>query len=154
MMLPKSSSYGNPFLDDYCSYHRSNDHATFKCIDLKHKLQDLIDYEIFDLRISSDSYGEDTSLEQDYIDDPMSSSGSITSYTSSNTHASLNTSKISNMTPSNKEPSAFHLQYVYPQELPLKETQANLHLAANLFHSTKPKDPSTTPFTLHSPFSL
>ena len=26
--LPKSSSYGNPFLDDYCAYHRSSDHIT------------------------------------------------------------------------------------------------------------------------------
>ena len=78
-------------------------------------MQDLIYDEIVDLRISSNSYGEDTSLEQDYIDDPMSSSGSITSSTSSNTHASLNTSKLSNMPPSNKEPNAFHINYVYPQ---------------------------------------
>lgn len=29
---------------------------------------------------------------------------------------------------------------MYPQGLPLKETQANLHLATNLFHATKTKD--------------
>ena len=94
----------------------------------------------------------------------MSSSGFITSSTSSNTHASPNTSKLSNMPPSNKEPNAFHIHNVYPQGLPLKETQANLHLATNLFHATNPKYPqpscttmptlSTTPFTLHSPLSL
>ena len=77
-------------------------------------MQDLIDDEIVDLGTSSDSCGEDTSLEQDYINDPMSSSGSITSSTSSKTHASLNTSKLSNMPPSNKEPSSFHMDYVYP----------------------------------------
>jgi len=152
--LPKSSSYGNPFLDIYCAYHQSNDHATSNCIELKHKVQDLIDNEVVDLRTSSDLCGEDTSLEQDYVDDPMSSSGSITSSTSSNTHASPNTSKLSNMPPSNKEPNAFHVHNVYPQGLPLKETQANLHLAANFFHGTKPKDPRTNPFTLHSPLSL
>jgi hypothetical protein len=158
IMLPKSSSYGNRFLDDYCAYHQSNDHATSNCIELKHKVQDLIDNEVVDLRTSSDLCGEDTSLEQDYVDDPMSSSGSITSSTSSNTHASPNTSKLSNMPPSNKEPNAFHVHNVYPQGLPLKETQANLHLDRNLFHATMPKDPittpSTTPFTLHSPLSL
>ncbi|MDF3675379.1 hypothetical protein [Enterobacter hormaechei] len=116
------------------------------------------------IRTSSDSCAVDTSLEQDFVDEPMSSSASITSSTSSNTHASPNTSKLSNMPPSNKEPNAFHIDYVYPQGLPLKETQANLHLAANLFHATNPKhpqpscttmpNPSTTPFTLHSPLYL
>ena len=121
-------------------------------------MQGLIDDEIVNLRISSDSFGEDTSLEQNYIDDPMCSSGSITSSTSSKTHASPNTSNLSNMPPSNKKSGAFHMQYVYPQGLPLKETQANLHFPTNSFHATKPKDrstsPSTTSFTLHSPFSL
>ena len=28
IMLPKSSSYGNPFLDIYCAYHRHNEHST------------------------------------------------------------------------------------------------------------------------------
>ena len=56
------------------------------------------------------------------------------------------------------------MQYVYPQGLPLKETQANLHLAAKIFNDTKAKypqpscttmpTPSTTPFTLHFPLSL
>jgi hypothetical protein len=69
---------------------------------MKYKVQDLIDDEIVDLRTSNDSCGDDTSLEQDYVDDPISSSGSITSSDSSNTHASPNTSKLSNMPPSKK----------------------------------------------------
>ena len=66
--FPKSRSYGNPFLDDYCAYHWSNDYATSDCIELKHKVQDLIDDEIVDLGTSSDSCGEDTSLEKYYFD--------------------------------------------------------------------------------------
>lgn len=46
--LPKSSSYGNPFLDIYCAYHQHNEHSTSVCIDLKHKIQDLIDNGIID----------------------------------------------------------------------------------------------------------
>ena len=52
------------------------------------------------------------------------------------------------------------MEYAYPQGLPLKETQANLHLVVNLFHATRPKEPKPscttmpTPFTLHSPLSL
>ena len=84
----------------------------------------------------------------------MSSDGFLDTSTSSNTHAPPNTSNISNMLLSNKEMNAFHVQYAYPQGLPLKETQANLHLATNLFHATKPKDPSTNSFTLYSPLSL
>ena len=162
--FPRSSSYGNPFLDDYCAYHRSNDHATSDCIELKHKVQDLIDDEIIDLGTLSDSCGEDTSLEKDYINDPMSSSGSITSSTSSNTHASPKTSKLSNIPLSKKERNAFHIDYAYPQGLPLKESQANIHLAANLFHATKTKNPQfscatmptphATPLPFHSPLSL
>ena len=84
----------------------------------------------------------------------MSSDGFLDTSTYSNTHAPPKTSNLSNMPLSNKEPSAFRMQYLYPQWLPLKENQANLHLASNLFHATKPKDPSTTSFTLHSPLSL
>ena len=131
--LPKSSSYGNPFLDYYCAYHQSNDHTTSNCIELKHKVQDLIDDKIFGLDISSDPCVEDTSPKQDHVYNPMSSSGSITSSTSSNTHAPPNTSNLSNMPLSNKELNAFHVHYAYPQGLPLKENQANLHLGANLF---------------------
>ena len=42
IMLPKSSSYGNPFLDIYCAYHQDNEHSTSDCIELKQKIQDLI----------------------------------------------------------------------------------------------------------------
>ena len=38
-------------------------------------------------------------------------------------------------------PNAFHASYFHPQGLPLKETQANLHLAANTFDNVKPKEP-------------
>ena len=41
--LPKSSSYENPFLEIYFSYHPHNDHYTLDCMKLKHKVQNLID---------------------------------------------------------------------------------------------------------------
>ena len=69
--LPKSSSYGNPFLNIYCAYHRHNEHSTLDCIVLKHKIQDLIDNGIIDT--SNDSCDEDTFLENYHINEPMSS---------------------------------------------------------------------------------
>lgn len=160
--FPKSSSYGNPFLDIYCAYHQHNDHSNSDCIELKHQIQDLIDDGI--VNMSNDSCGEATSHEKDYINDPMTSSGSITSSTSYNMHASPNTSKLSNMPLSKKELNAFHIDYVYPQGICLKETQVNLHFAANLFHATTTKNPQyscatmptphATPLPLHSPLSL
>ena len=109
--LPKSSSYGNPFLDIYCAYHQHNEHSTSDCIELKHKIQDLIDNGIIDA--SNDSCDEDTFLEKYHINEPMSSDVFLDTSTSSNTHASPNTSKLSNMPPSNKEPNSFHIDYVY-----------------------------------------
>lgn len=88
----------------------------------------------------------------------MSSSGSTTSFASSNIHVSPKASNLSN---------DFHSSYSYPQGLPPKETQANLHLNTNLFHATKAKDTqpscnsmpdiptfSNSLFSLHSPLSL
>lgn len=73
----------------------------------------------------------------------MSSGGFLDTSTSSNSHTSLKNSNLPNMNPSNKEPSAFHMDYVYPQGLPLKETQANLHLAEKNFNASKPKGPQS-----------
>ena len=43
---------------------------------------------------------------------------------------------------SKKDSNCFHVvPYSYPQGLPLKETQANLHLATNTFDNAKPKEP-------------
>lgn len=114
----KSSSYGNPFLNIYYSYHRYNEHSTSDYIDLKHKIQDLIDNRIIDS--SNDSCNEDTSLEQDHVYEPMSNSSLLDISTSSNNHASLKNSNLSNMSPSNKESNAFHTDYAYSQGLPLK----------------------------------
>ena len=111
----------------------------------------LIDDEVVDLGTSSDSCGEDNSLEQDYIDEPTSSSSSITSSTSSNMCKLPKSSNIFNVPPSNKEPNTFCVDYVYPQGLPLKETQANLHLASNLFHATNPKYPQPSCTTMPNP---
>lgn len=47
-MLRKSKSYGNPFSNVNCTYHQSNEYATSNCIELKHKVQDLIDDKIVD----------------------------------------------------------------------------------------------------------
>ena len=154
--LPKSNSYGNPFLDIYCSYHRHNEHSTSECIELKHKIQDLIDNGIIDT--SNDSCDEDTLLEKYHTNEPMSSDGFLDTSTFSNIRAPPNTSNLSNMPLPNKKPNAFHVHSAYPQGLPLKETQDNLHLSENLLHATMTKDPSTTPsttsFTLHSPLSF
>ena len=106
LMLLKSSSYENLFSDIYFSYHRSNEHATSNCMELKHKVQDLIDDNIVGLKTSSDSCGEDTSLEQDHVDKPMPSSGSLSSSTSSNIHASPKASNPSKIPSSNMLPNS------------------------------------------------
>ena len=41
-------------------------------------------------------------------------------------------------------PNAFHASYSHPQGLSLKETQANLHLTANTFNNSKPKELKTS----------
>ena len=72
----------------------------------------------------------------------MSSDAFLDTLISYNTYPSPKTSKLSNILPSNKGPNAFHaIPYSYPQGLPLKETQANLHLAENPFHASKTKNP-------------
>ena len=70
----------------------------------------------------------------------MSSDGSLDTPTS-NIHVSTKTLNISIINSSKKELNSIHIGYAYPQGLPLKETQANLHLVANLFNTTKTKDP-------------
>ena len=72
----------------------------------------------------------------------MSSDGFLDTSISSNTYSSPKTSKLSNILPSKKGPNSFHVvPYSYPQGLPLKETQANLHLDENTFHASKTKHP-------------
>ena len=66
-------------------------------MELKHKVQDLIDDNIFGLETSSELCGEDTSVEKHHVDKPMSSSGFITSSTSSKIHASPKASNLSNI---------------------------------------------------------
>ncbi len=68
------------------------------------------------------------------------SNGSNATSTSSNIHPPCQLSKLSN-TYSPKELTTPSIDYVYPQRLPLKETQANINLAANLSHTTQTKDP-------------
>lgn len=79
-------------------------------------------------------------LIKDHIDETMSSNGLLDTSTSSNTYKLPKNSKLSNMHPLRKEPNSFHIDHSYHQGLPLKETQANLHLDENLFHATKTKD--------------
>ncbi|WP_233109390.1 hypothetical protein, partial [[Clostridium] innocuum] len=77
---------------------------------------------------------KDYTLKQDHVNvEPLSCDGSLPSPTSSNTHtfpkASESSKSFTNPS-SNKDPNTFHaVPYSYPQGLPLKETQANLHLA-------------------------
>lgn len=75
----------------------------------------------------------------------------------------LYTTTSSNTPPSNILPNAFHSSYAYPQGIPLKETQANIPFAANIFHTAEAKysQPSyntmlamPTSATSHSPLSL
>ena len=97
--------------------------------------------------LSKNSHVEnkDYTLKQDHVnDEPLSCDGSLPLSTSSNTHKSPKASKSfrSSINPSsNKDSNAFHaVPYSYLQGLPLKETQANLHLAANTFNNAKPKE--------------
>ena len=72
--------------------------------------------------------------------EPLSCGGSLPSSTSSNTHTSPKASESFTNSSSNKDPKDFHVvPYSYPQGLPLKETQANLHLAENTFDNAKLK---------------
>ena len=72
-------------------------------------------------------------------DAPLPSSTSSTIYSSPKDFESL---KSSTNPSSKKDPNTFHVvPYSYPQRLPLKETQANLHLVANTFDNAKPKEP-------------
>ena len=75
---------------------------------LKHKVQDLIDDGFIYVGAPNNSCNEDTSLEKDHVDKPMSSDGFLDALTSSNAHVSTKTSIISNMPPSMKEPNDFH----------------------------------------------
>lgn len=61
--------------DHYCGYHKNKGHKIEDCIMLKCKIQDLIDDRIIDVEIPKDLYDEETSLEQDHVDEPMSSDG-------------------------------------------------------------------------------
>ena len=87
---------------------------------------------------------EDYTLEQDHVNvEPLSSNALLPSSTSSTIHTSpkyFESLKSSTNSSSNKDPNAFHsAPYSYPQRLPLKKTQANLHLDANNFDTGKPK---------------
>ncbi|MFA1226130.1 hypothetical protein, partial [Klebsiella pneumoniae] len=70
-------------------------------------------------------------------------------HTSSNMPSSTKASKLSSMPPPNKTPNSPAIYDEYPQELPLKETQANPNLATSLSHTSQTKDPkpscATTP---------
>ena len=97
-----------------------------------------------------DSHAEnkDYTLKQDYVNDgPLSCDGSLPSPTSSNTHTSPKAAMSfkSSTDPSfNANSNAFHaVPYSYPQGPPLKDTQANLHLAENNFNNAKPKEPKS-----------
>ena len=83
---------------------------------------DLFDNMVVGIENTIDSYDKDATLEEDYIDGTMSSSGSLSCYITFNTHKPLKTSNISSMPPSKKEHNAFHTDNVYLQWLPIKET--------------------------------
>ena len=100
---------------------------------------------IINVEITKDLCNEDASLEQDHVEEPMSSDCFLDTSISSNTYSSPKTSHLSNIIPLKKGPNYFHaVPYSYPQGLPLKETQANLHLAKNPFHASKTKHPQTS----------
>ena len=61
--------------DHYCGHHTCKGHKTEDCIVFKHIIQDLIDDRIIDVEIPKDLCNEDASLEQDHVDEPMSSDG-------------------------------------------------------------------------------
>lgn len=106
-------------------------------MELKHKIQNLIDDDLIKIENPKESSNEDTYLKQDQTYEHMSSSGPLIAFTYSIIPPFHIEEKLSNIPPSNKDPNSFHNDYVYPQGLPLKEIQANLHLATNFFHASK-----------------
>ena len=89
---------------------------------------------------------KDYILEQNYVNvEPLSFDAPLPSFTSSTIHTSPKDSeslKSSTNPSSNKDPNDFHaVPYSYPQGLPLRETQAKLHLATNTSNNAKPKEP-------------
>ena len=112
-------------------------------MELKNQIQDLIDDGI--IRITT----EDSTLKKDKHHKTKSSNGSNATSTSSNMPSPTKASKLSSIPPPNKTPTSPAIYDEYPQELPLKETQANLDLATSLSHTSQTKDPkpscATTP---------
>lgn len=51
IMLPQTTSSGISFLRNYCVYHQHNENYTFDRMELKHKIQDLINYEVIEIEI-------------------------------------------------------------------------------------------------------
>lgn len=95
---------------------------------------------------NSQAENKDYTLKQDHVNvGPLSCDGSLPSPTSSNTRTFPKASESfkSFTEPSfDTSPDTFYVvPYSYPPGLPLKETQANLHLAAKTFNNDKPKEP-------------
>lgn len=120
LKISKSRSYCNPFIYVYCAYHQSTKHATSDYIELKHKVQDLIDDKIVDVGTYSASCGEDTYLEKDHVNETMSNAHLLDTISPSNIHASPKALNLPNMLPPKMSLNAFHTSYAYPQGIPLK----------------------------------
>lgn len=55
IILPNKTTWGCEFLSNYCAYHRHNKHNTLDCMELKHKIQDLLDNGIIEIEDPNDS---------------------------------------------------------------------------------------------------
>ena len=130
---------GVSFMNNYSAYHRHNLHKNSQCKELKKKIQDLFDNDI--IQKSKLSSTKDSTLKKDKHHETKSSNGLNVTLTSSNMYSASKVSNLSNTYSPNKELATPPVDYVYPQRLPLKETQANLDLAENLSHTTQTKDP-------------
>lgn len=64
-------------LNKHCVYHRHNKHKTSNCIEVKHKIQDLLDDGIIRVEDPNDTpkEEEDSTFEYDQNHEPMFSNG-------------------------------------------------------------------------------
>lgn len=75
IILPNKSTRGCEFLSNYCEYHRHNKHKTSNCMELKQKIQNLLDNGIIENEDPNDSSIEKqgTTPKHDQNNTPMSS---------------------------------------------------------------------------------
>ena len=123
IFLHKVTFTGVFFMSNYCAYHRHHLHKTSHCKEMKNKIQDLFDTSIiWKSKLSSTKY---STLKKDQHHETKSSNGLNVTLITCNIQPPSKVSNLSNTYLLNKELSTPIVDYLYPQGLPLKESQAN-----------------------------